>query len=452
MLASAEFSLNTIKTVFELHQKLNRDDDGCRKALEANLTLFDDFIISINWLNSFLNADHEICLLYNYDHLHTYYERRSNNIRFSYQYFFTEHIIDDQNVETNLIKYMQQYYKKNNFTSNQKIIENESIKKIREWIDSNNDVQNKGWYETLVKAAISHINLYRMMQTKINYLSKLDYARNQIKTKKKYDLTEQQKEFIEKLQLDGIVKDIFKLKFNTMRMHTKETIMEGIALITTFEENINQLIAFTKRIEQFLLDNIKQKLKKAIQTSKKITKHTKKRCVIEINKIASDMQLDTEKSLTKIQITLVKTNHCDTFYDKLINKISYISTNPIRKHKLSSIIRKIKKENKKEEINMLYVTFIASLKLVIDRKHKLDEKSKENESTRQKIDDIIFFTKDIEAGTLREQAAKQIKKNMESIKDIFYSILDEIIETKGMIVETEALVYKILKEMNKQDK
>ncbi|KAM0678336.1 hypothetical protein BDAP_001049 [Binucleata daphniae] len=120
-------------------------------------------------------------------------------------------------------------------------------------------------------------------------------------------------------------------------------------------------------------------------------------------------------------------------------------------NELTNIIQTTKNKNENDEINGLHVILITSLNDIINMKQKLDKKSKENESTRQKIEDIIFFTKDIKAGTLSEQAAKQIKKNMESRKDIFYSILDEIIETKGMIVEAEALVYKILKEMNNKE-
>ncbi|KAM0678954.1 hypothetical protein BDAP_000138 [Binucleata daphniae] len=60
--------------------------------------------------------------------------------------------------------------------------------------------------------------------------------------------------------------------------------------------------------------------------------------------------------------------------------------------------------------------------------------------------------KGIEAGTLKEKAAMQSKKNFDWCQDTAYSFLDEIIETKSMIVETEELVYKILKEMKKKDK
>ncbi|KAM0679277.1 hypothetical protein BDAP_000144 [Binucleata daphniae] len=236
---SAQFSLNIIKKVFELHQKTKKDIAECRKALEANPTLFDDFIISINWLNSLLDSDYEMCLLYNYDHLHAYYENQNNNIRFSYQYRFNPSFTEEESTITNIVKYTQQYYKENDFTSNKKIMENENIQKIREWVDSNNDIEDKFWYKILMKVAIDHIKLYRSMQTEINYLSKPNYTNSNRRIKQKYNITYKQMEFIEKLQLDTIVKDIYNLKFNTMHMHTEETIMEGIALITTFDENIS---------------------------------------------------------------------------------------------------------------------------------------------------------------------------------------------------------------------
>ncbi|KAM0678054.1 hypothetical protein BDAP_001309 [Binucleata daphniae] len=312
-------------------------------------------------------------------------------------------------------------------------------------------MQNKDWLNELILAAIDYINFHRSTQTEIKYLSKPNYPTNQIKTKKKYTLNDEQKEFIKELQLDGILEDIYKLNFNTMRMHTNETILEGIAVITTFEENINQLIAFTKHINQFLLERIKEKLKTAIQASKKISRDAKERCMIDIDKIASDIQRDTETSLTKTQVMLEQMNIFDVFCDKLVSKISYIDLDTMHNNELTNIIQTTKNKNENDEINGLHVILITSLNDIINMKQKLDKKSKENESTRQKIEDIIFFTKDIKAGTLSEQAAKQIKKNMESRKDIFYSILDEIIETKGMIVEAEALVYKILKEMNNKE-
>ncbi|KAM0678953.1 hypothetical protein BDAP_000139 [Binucleata daphniae] len=310
---SAQFSLRTIKKVFELHQIVNSDTKECRKALVSNPALFDDFIISINWLNSLLDDNYEICLTYNYCHFQTYHERSSNNIQFSYQYGFTPYVTDDHNVITNLVKYIQQYYKENDFTSNKKICENESIQKINEWVDSNNDIQNKEYFKTLMEVAIGHINLYRSTQTEINYLSKPYYATNEKEKKRKYNITDSQKELIEKLQLDTIAKDIYNLKFNTMHMHTEQTIMEGIALITTFEENINRLIAFTKHINQFLLNNTKEKLKNTIQKSTEIPKNTKERCMIEIDKIADDRQCEAETNLSITQAMLEETNNYDVF-------------------------------------------------------------------------------------------------------------------------------------------
>ncbi|KAM0678949.1 hypothetical protein BDAP_000326 [Binucleata daphniae] len=451
---SAQFSLRTIKTVFELHQKYNENNAECRKALEANPALFDDFIISINWLNSLIDDNYEICLTYNYHNLNTYNESRSNHLQYKYQYCINLRFEDVQNIITNLVKCIQQYYKENDFTSNKKICENESIQKIKEWVDNNNDVQNKEWYKRLMKVAIDHINLYRSTQTEINYLSKPYYATNKKEKKRKYNITDIRKELIEKLQLDTIVKDIYNLKFNTMRMYTEQTIMEAIALITTFEENINRLIAFTKHINQFLLNNTKEKLKTAIQKSTEIPKNTKERCMIEIDKIADDRQCEAETSLPITQAMLEETSNYDVFCDTLINIISNIDLDPIHKDEITIIIQTIKNENGK--INALYSTLLTHMNQIIDKKHELDEKRTEIEKIKQYIENHVITTKDImegiEAGTLKEKAAMQSKKFFEWCQDTAYSFLDVIIETKSMIVETEELVYKILKEMKKKDR
>ncbi|KAM0679299.1 hypothetical protein BDAP_000166 [Binucleata daphniae] len=328
----------------------------------------------------------------------------------------------------------------------QKIIENENIQKIRKWIYSNNDILDKESYMEKMEDVTDHINFYRSMQTKINYLSKLNYPTNKVKTKKKYNITDEQKEIIEKLQLDIIVKDIYNIKFNTIRMHTKETIMEGIALITTFEENISRLIVSKKHINLFLLSFIKEKLKAAINTGKVIPKNTKDRCIIEIDKIASDMKRDTETSSTKIQVMLDKTNNCNGFCDNFIGGISRIVIDPVHNNFLKGLTQTIKSQNENYHINALYGTLITSLNQIIDMKQKLAIKSKENEKIRQyMVDD--FFAKDESADTLKEQADIQIKKNTDCCQDFIYSILDEIIETKGLVVKTEALVFEILKEI-----
>ncbi|KAM0679304.1 hypothetical protein BDAP_000171 [Binucleata daphniae] len=446
---SAQSSLNTIKTVFELHQKNNENNTECRKALEANPALFNDFIISINWLNSLLDLDFDMCLLYNYDHINTCFDSQTNKKMLTILYLYTLNTTEDKSIMTNIVKYIQQYYKQNDFTSNQKIIENESIQKIREWIDSKDDIQNKLQCKTLMKIAIGHINFTRSMQTKINYLSKPKYATNKKEIKQKYPLIDEQKEPIEKLQLDTIAKYIYNMKFNTLHMHTKEIIIEGISLITTFEENIIQLIAFTKHINLLLLNCIKEKLKADIQTSKVIPKNTKERCIIEIDNIACSKEIST----TKIQETIEKTNSCDVFCDTLINIISHIDLDPMHKDKLTIIIQTIKNIN--DEINALYNTLITPLNGIIDKKHKLDEKRTEIEKIKQYIENHVIITKDImegiEADTLKEKAAVQSKKNFDWCQITAYGLLDEIIEIKGMIVETEALVYKILKEMKKSE-
>ncbi|KAM0679290.1 hypothetical protein BDAP_000157 [Binucleata daphniae] len=448
---SAQFSLNTIKSIFELHQKYNENNAECRKALESNPALFVDFIISINWLNSLLDLDLGMYLLYNYDYINTCIDSQPNKKKLTILYTYTFSTTEDKSILSNIVKYIQLYYKENEFTSNKKIIENESIQKIREWVDSNEDIQNKEQCKTLMKIAIGHINFYRSTQkTKINYLSKPNYAINKKEIKQKYNITDEQKELIEKVQLDTIVKDIYNLKFNTLCMHTVETIMEGIALITTFNENISQLIAFTKHINQLLTNNIKEKLKTAIKTSKVIPKITKEKCMIEIDKITNNMQLDKKTSNTKIQVTQDKTNNCDAFCDTLINGISHTDLDPIHKDELTIITQTIKSENDKDEINSKYNTLITSLNRIINMKQKLDRKSKENEKIRQYMIDVDFFAKDESTGTPKEQADIQIKKD-ERCQDVVYSLLDEIIETKGMIVETEALVFEILNEIKNKD-
>ncbi|KAM0679278.1 hypothetical protein BDAP_000145 [Binucleata daphniae] len=87
-------------------------------------------------------------------------------------------------------------------------------------------------------------------------------------------------------------------------------------------------------------------------------------------------------------------------------------------------------------------------------KQKLDKKSIEILSVRQHIEEVEHSTKDIikniKAVTLKEQADKQVKNNVECCQDIVYSFLDEILETKGMIVENEKLVFDIIYE-NKEE-
>ncbi|KAM0678058.1 hypothetical protein BDAP_001045 [Binucleata daphniae] len=126
----------------------------------------------------------------------------------------------------------------------------------------------------------------------------------------------------------------------------------------------------------------------------------------------------------------------------------------LHNRKLTKMTETIKISHKKHNKNYHYYgIFIEHMNKVIDMKQKLDKKCLE--SNIQCIEDYVNYKKkilnDIEPGTLKNLADIQIKKNMISRKDIFYSILDDIIETKHEIVVTEALVYKILNEMKKKE-
>ncbi|KAM0676542.1 hypothetical protein BDAP_000964 [Binucleata daphniae] len=256
---TATFALNTIEKVIKLYNHHKHNNDETRKALEANSQLFYDYVISINWADYFYNADIKLCHLYNVYFFEGYKQRCGNHI-FAYSYYYNEVFSEHPEYFDNMIECLQKYYKENDFTSQQKMYENEKPDKIREWVSKQEDIQSKEMIYKYLNEVMKIIWLERSRRTKITYLARPLYYKNS-KQEQIYELKPEQQEFMTKLKLDSIVENIYSLKFYTLRMCTVDSISNTYGLITNINKNIQRLLAMTIETKQYLFEHIKKKTK-----------------------------------------------------------------------------------------------------------------------------------------------------------------------------------------------
>lgn len=446
---SAMFSLNTIKSMYELHQKVNKNNTKCREALSDDPVLFRNYVISINWLISLFDFDYEVCLLYDFDHIHTYYNDYNKSMEFMCEYSFQNSPKYKTKVKQ-ITKYVNAYYELNNNPSIQNIIASEDIKKIKAWVMNNDHIELKEKYQMIMISTIKSICFLRSMQTRITYLSKPCYVINKVKNKQKYDLTEDEKKVIKNLQLDSYVKDVYCMNFSSLSMHTVTTIKDGISLIAAFEKEICQLIKFTEHIDQLLFLQVKQSLKEHIKKNNKFTISSKIFYIFKINGHENNIQYDTGMNITNIRADLEKTKQYNGIYKQIICSFSHIVCNIKQNDVWNSITQIIEEELKQYNVQQLHGKLITLLIGVMDIKQRLDKKIVENNHTLNNQPNIIQMAKLIPENekitTSFDQCVIQ-PNNMNSYKENIFIIVNEIMQTKHMIIEAEALINKILKEI-----
>ncbi|KAM0677812.1 hypothetical protein BDAP_001663 [Binucleata daphniae] len=259
---SAIFSLDKMARLKNIHKEQAGEKKKIRAKLEANPMLFIHYLISFNWLKKQTITTYDACLIYNYDNYDDSDEYYSTSMFKNIYKSIVNFSDTDHDIMNNFVEQIKKYFKNKDFTSIQKITENENTQELKNFLSDKNITKSGFRLHNLIQITNMCIFSERSSQTKIKYISKPNYATKDKKKARKYPKLEEHKEFIKNIQLETVHENFYNISFNSLIMHNPETIKEGLNLTTALQENIDRLIMFTESINQFLFDNIKKNIKR----------------------------------------------------------------------------------------------------------------------------------------------------------------------------------------------
>ncbi|KAM0677586.1 hypothetical protein BDAP_001913 [Binucleata daphniae] len=296
------FTMNTMKKIIKLRLD-NEDDEEFREKLIGNEKLFEDYILSLNWIKSFSDDEFTYSLIHNFHSISVDKSFDENYYILCIFYdFHNSELLDksEQKILEKINKTLPKYYLKIKINTRQDIFDHESTKKFTEYLKSNkitHIVKGKDELKSLVRIAFNAVAMFRSKRTKINYMAKTGYYINYKKESVGLKYISYQRLLTKKLR-KKICKNRKDLEFDVLSMHTTQSIVDICWLSILLENKIKILMSFTNQFLNLLIDCNKKKYKKAMleffddmidkyknQQVQVDIKHAKQTCIASLNAI-----------------------------------------------------------------------------------------------------------------------------------------------------------------------
>ncbi|KAM0676726.1 hypothetical protein BDAP_002736 [Binucleata daphniae] len=271
----AAFAMDTLIQINDLRNKIQNNDEF-RNELSKNVGLFEDYIISINWLTEIRNQKTNIALLHNFDYIYSkknptngcyileinyiFYNHDNSSIK-KYTKFNTYSKVNmiykfKQDVMEKLLSLLPNYYL-NFVINNKKIFEKDNLQKIKNYYNDNNDEKEiKEDYTNTFEIAYNAIVIERSLYTNIPFIAKSSYYRYRNHLPCLAEPTETQKNFIHKLKEITCLFTNQGMIFDVLHIHTSNCIINICSLSTMLEEKIDNLTDFTLQYVNILMKSI----------------------------------------------------------------------------------------------------------------------------------------------------------------------------------------------------
>ncbi|KAM0676704.1 hypothetical protein BDAP_002714 [Binucleata daphniae] len=338
LVESVIFAYDKFKTIHENRQK-TKNNELFRIELIKNPQLFEDYILSVNLIMLLLGYSTHYRLLHNYKSIDATNGAIGTESTLSITYDrYTERYGETENDTLDIvIPLMFEYYKTNDFSSNQSIFINENMEKQREYLQKkmgkNCDFhkQHKMLFEAIAKC--------RSIQEKIPYFVKPNYYVNFYDKAYHYFFLPKQNYFNLKLnweisQYKNLESDetqnIFKMDFDVFSMHTPQSIFSISKLVTILDAKIEYITRFANFYVDLSINRTKLSYKIAITEyfDKLIKKYNaninlvqrfireKEMCINEIDAIKTPAQenMETDK-IKKMMLYKSKDFHKKYYYE-----------------------------------------------------------------------------------------------------------------------------------------
>ncbi|KAM0677938.1 hypothetical protein BDAP_001418 [Binucleata daphniae] len=259
--------MNTYKTIFDEYQLINNKYKFLA-SIKSNTKLFNNHILSVNWLRKLQKNTYDHILLHNVEtfYIDTYYNYDDSFLSFSYVFFNREeqHVVNDENILAFLNNKMLKYYDENGIVSNQKIFENEDVQKYKKYIRMKREYKDAVDFE--IELAFTAMIIERSQGMKIPYIAKSSYYKEREQTCQKIELSKVQNNFLSCLKYNNENNMKYEMDFDVLRMFKPQTALKICLLAIELDYNIKQLTVFTKKYVDDLFVCIKKKHIKAISS------------------------------------------------------------------------------------------------------------------------------------------------------------------------------------------
>lgn len=257
--------IDTSTFCLNIFVKLYKIEFRIRETLISDVQLFEDFILSMNWIVKLLNIDLNISLLHNYVAIN-----RAKDVDGTYKLLFVSYEFNNMPWLTFInwpllkileAKILKHYKNKEKIINNKDIFENEYKTRYIEYIE-NKYPQYKNNPGFSIDIAYDAILLKRGKETKINYIPITSFYREAEKKPHEIVLSGHQLNFLEKVEKHNKFEgNIYKMEFNVLNMHNTLIIADVCDLSSCLHNDIANLVNFTDQYVKILIGSIKEKHK-----------------------------------------------------------------------------------------------------------------------------------------------------------------------------------------------